>query len=58
MLAAGIVRLARYPILAAVVFLAVGIAHYSGLRAYSHVSAGRADYKAFAAALLPQIRKH
>ena len=55
-LAAGIVRLARYPILAAVVILAVGIAHYSGLRAYNHVSAGRADYKAFAAVLLPQIQ--
>ena len=55
-LAAGIVRLARYPILAAVVVLAVGIAHYSGLRAYNHVSAGRADYKAFAAVLLPQVQ--
>ena len=54
-LAAGIVRLARYRILAAVVLLLVGIAHYSGLRAYNHVSAGRADYKAIAAVLTSQL---
>jgi len=54
-LAAGIARLFRYPVLAAVVLLAFAIADYSGLRDYSHVSAGRADYKAFAAALVPQI---
>ncbi len=54
-LAAGIVRLAQYRILAAVLFIAIGIAHYSGLREYTHVSAGRADYKLFAAALVPQI---
>ena len=54
-LAAGIVRLARYPILAAVVLLVVAIAHYSGLQAYNHVSAGRADYKAIAAELTPQL---
>jgi hypothetical protein len=55
LLAAGIVRLFRYPVLAAAVLLAIAVADYSGLRAYSHVSAGRADYKAFAAALVPQI---
>ncbi len=55
LLAAGIVRLARYPTLAVVLLIVIGIAHYSGLRAYSHVSAGRADYKSFAAALTPQI---
>jgi Dolichyl-phosphate-mannose-protein mannosyltransferase len=54
-LAAGVVRLARYPILLAAVLLVIGIAHYSGLRAYSHVSAGRADYKSFAAALVPKV---
>ena len=54
-LAAGIARLFRYPVLAVAVLLAIGVADYSGLRAYSHVSAGRADYKAFAAALVPQI---
>jgi hypothetical protein len=54
-LAAGVVRLARYPIPAAAVLLAIGVAHYSGLRAYSHVSAGRADYKSFAAALVPKV---
>jgi len=54
-LAAGIVRLFRYPVLAVVVLLAIGAVDYSGLRAYSHVSAGRADYKSFAAALVPQI---
>jgi 4-amino-4-deoxy-L-arabinose transferase-like glycosyltransferase len=54
-LATGIVRLARYPIILVVVLLAIGVAHYSGLQAYRHVSAGRANYKAFAAALVPQI---
>ena len=54
-LSAGIVRVARHPIPAVALLLALGIAHYSGLKAYSHVSAGRADYKAFAAALSPQV---
>ena len=54
-LSAGIVRLARHPIPAAALLVALGTAHYSGLKAYSHLSAGRADYKSFAAALSPQI---
>jgi 4-amino-4-deoxy-L-arabinose transferase-like glycosyltransferase len=54
-LAAGIVRFVRYRILAALVLLAIGIAHYFGLEAYRHASAGRADYKSFAAALVPKV---
>jgi 4-amino-4-deoxy-L-arabinose transferase-like glycosyltransferase len=54
-LSAGIVRVARRPIPAIALLAALGIQNYSGLKAYSHVSAGRADYKTFAEALLPQI---
>ena len=54
-LSAGIVRAARHPVPAVAILLALAIAHYSGLKAYSHMSAGRADYKSFAAALAPQI---
>jgi len=54
-LSAGMVRLARHPIPAAAILFALAIAHYSGLKAYSQMSAGRADYKSFAADLSPQI---
>jgi 4-amino-4-deoxy-L-arabinose transferase-like glycosyltransferase len=54
-LSAGIVRVARHPIAAVALLAVLGIVHYSGLKAYGHVSAGRADYKAFAAALAPQV---
>jgi Dolichyl-phosphate-mannose-protein mannosyltransferase len=54
-LSAGIVRVARHPIPAVALLLVLCVAHYSGLKAYTHVSAGRADYKAFAAALLPKV---
>jgi hypothetical protein len=54
-LAAGIVRLGRNPLVLVTILVAVCAAHYSGLRAYRAVSAGRADYKSFAAALRPQI---
>ncbi len=47
-LSAGIVRVARHPIPAVALLVVLCVAHYSGLKAYSHVSAGRADYKAFA----------
>jgi len=54
-LSSGIARVARQPVLAAALLVAPGVAHYSGLKAYSHLSAGRADYKSLAAALSPQI---
>ena len=54
-LSAGIVRVARHPIAAIALLVVLCVAHYSGLKAYSRVSAGRADYKAFAAALAPQV---
>ncbi len=54
-LSAGIVRLGRNPVAVAVLLVVLCVAHYSGLKAYSHLSAGRADYKAFAAALSSQI---
>jgi Dolichyl-phosphate-mannose-protein mannosyltransferase len=54
-LAAGIVQLTRHPIPFAVVFLAIGIAHYSGLRAYGRTWAGRADYSSLSALLSPQV---
>jgi len=54
-LSAGIVRLARHPIPAAALLVALGIAHYSGLKAYSHLSTGRADYRSFAAVFSPQV---
>ena len=56
-LSAGIVRVARHPIPAVALLAVLGIAHYLGLKAYTHVSAGRADYKAFAAALVASNRK-
>ena len=54
-LSAGIVRAARHPVPAVAILLTLAVAHYSGLKAYNHMSAGRADYKSFAAALAPQI---
>ena len=56
-LAAGIVRLGRNPIVLAAILVALGAAHYSGLQAYRAMSAGRADYKSFAAVLTPQIER-
>lgn len=54
-LSAGLVRLARHPLAIAAVLAVVFMAQWSGLKAYSGTSAGRADYKAFAAALSPRI---
>lgn len=55
LLSAGVVRLGRNPIVLTVLLLAVGAAHFIGLRQYSGVTAGRADYKSLAAALVPQV---
>jgi Dolichyl-phosphate-mannose-protein mannosyltransferase len=54
-LSAGVVRLARHPATVIAMLTVVFVAQWSGLKAYSEMSAGRANYKAFAAALSPQI---
>lgn len=56
-LSRGIERLGRRPILAAAFLVLVGVADYSGLREYRQMTAGRADFKAFAAALNPRVMK-
>lgn len=53
----GIVRVSRFRVAAVALFVVLGIAVYSGSKDYQHMSAGRADYRAFAAVLLPQIDK-
>ena len=50
-LSAGIVRVGRHPIPVAAILVALATAHYSGLKTYSQLSAGRADYKSLAAVL-------
>lgn len=55
LLSAGVVRLGRNPIVLTVVLLAVGAAQFIGLRQYGGMTAGRADYKSLAAALVPQV---
>jgi len=56
-LAAGVVALGRkHVVLAVIVLVAIGAAHDSGLKAYNRMSAGRTDYRAFAAALSPEIQ--
>jgi len=54
-LAAGVARFSHHRAVFILMLAAVGIAHYSGLKEYAHMSAGRADYKAFAAALVPHV---
>jgi 4-amino-4-deoxy-L-arabinose transferase-like glycosyltransferase len=53
----GIVRLSRSRVAAVVLFVVLGVAAYSGSEGYRHMSAGRANYRAFATALAPQIDK-
>jgi len=55
LLSVGIVRLGRNPIVLTVLLLAVGAAQFIGLRQYSGMTTGRADYKSLAAALVPQV---
>jgi 4-amino-4-deoxy-L-arabinose transferase-like glycosyltransferase len=56
-LAWGIVRLSRNRFVALALLLAIGFAHYKGLQEYDRMSAGRADYKQFAAVLAPNLQK-
>ncbi len=55
-LAAGIVRLGRHPVVLTAILAVVTVAHLSGLRAYRSLTAGRADYQSFATQLAPQIQ--
>lgn len=56
-LASGIERLARDRIAAVFLLGALSVAHYTSLEDYRQMSAGRADYKALARALAPQMDK-
>jgi len=54
-LAWGIAHVGRNRIVVAVLLVLLCATEYSGFRQYRRMSAGRADYKAFAAALAPRI---
>ena len=56
-LAWGMVRMATNRFVAVALLLAIGFAHYEGLQEYGRMSAGRADYKQFAAVLAPNLEK-
>jgi hypothetical protein len=56
-LAWGIVQLSRFRAAAVALLVVLGIGVYGGSRGYQHMSAGRANYQAFAAALAPHIDK-
>jgi 4-amino-4-deoxy-L-arabinose transferase-like glycosyltransferase len=53
----GIVRLSRFRVIAVALSVVLGVAVYSGSKGYRQMSAGRANYRAFAAALAPQIER-
>ena len=53
----GIVRLSRFRAAAVALSVVLAVAVYSGSKGYQHMSAGRANYWAFAMALAPQINK-
>lgn len=50
-LAAGIARFIHYRVATFLLLVLIAVAHYRGLKEYAHMSAGRADYRAFATAL-------
>lgn len=56
-LAWGIVRLSRSRVAAAALLVVLSVAVYSGSKGYHHMSAGRANYQRFVAALAPHIDK-
>ena len=56
-LAWGIVQLSRFRAAAVALLVVLGVGVYGGSRGYQHMSAGRANYQAFAAALAPRIDK-
>lgn len=56
-LAWGIVRLSRFRLAAVALLVVLGLGAYSGSEGYQHMSAGRANYRGFVAALAPHIDK-
>jgi 4-amino-4-deoxy-L-arabinose transferase-like glycosyltransferase len=56
-LAWGIERLIRFRVAAIALLGVVSVSVYIGLRDYHHMSAGRANYKVFAATVAPQVDK-
>lgn len=56
-LAWGIVQLSRFRVAAVVLLIVLGVGVYNGSKGYQHMSAGRANYQAFATALAPHIDK-
>jgi hypothetical protein len=54
-LAWGIVRLSRLRVAAVALSVVLAVAVYSGSKNYQHMSAGRANYRAFATVLAPHI---
>jgi 4-amino-4-deoxy-L-arabinose transferase-like glycosyltransferase len=53
----GIVYLSRFRVAVVALLIVLGVGVYSGSKDYQHMSAGRANYRAFAAVLAPQIDK-
>jgi hypothetical protein len=53
----GIVRLSRSRVAAVALLVVMSVSVYSGSEAYRHMSAGRANYKAFATAMAPHVDK-
>jgi hypothetical protein len=56
-LAWGIVRLRHSRVAAVALLVVMSVSVYSGSEAYRHMSAGRANYMAFAAAVAPHVDK-
>jgi len=56
-LAWGIVRLSRSRVAAIALLVVMSVSVYSGSEGYRHMSAGRANYMAFAAAVAPHVDK-
>lgn len=56
-LAWGIARLSRSRVAAVALLVVMSISVYSGTGGYRHMSAGRANYRAFAAAVAPHVDK-
>jgi 4-amino-4-deoxy-L-arabinose transferase-like glycosyltransferase len=54
-LAWGIVYLSRFRVAVVALLIVLGVYVYSGSKGYQQMSAGRANYRAFAAALAPQM---
>lgn len=56
-LARGVVHASRYRVVAVSLLVVLVLAHYQGWKDYQQMSTGRADYKAIAMAMGPQLEK-